>query len=1317
LEDKSSKQDKTNNNLKTAKLMSTNVKEEDGTKEDNVAKALGGNDVNDKIKTSNVKFTDGTWKKGSLNQIGFDLQIPEDVKRNDYFSVKVPKELNPTSADRDNGILLGNDENSIYAKGIYNRENNAFDFKFTDNVEKYKNKTSHVDLMALINFKEATKTDNYNLNLQVGNQTFTENRKIEYTTDARNTMVYQDSSIEEKDGDHNPYNTTYTINGQSKSLNGSKVKITPYTGSSKSADTISKFDPKTTTVSVVKVNDKNTMNQSGSDKNVNGTDESSKHKITYNSDGSMTIDLGNITGPYLIKVNSQTERPFVPNTFVGSTVELSASNIATQSTQSKIGKAKASDSNSSGVIVDDTTPPTVAPINDQTKDLNTPIDPVVINSSDNSGKPVKNDVYGLPEGVTFDSETNTISGTPAKPGTYNVTVLSSDHVYNETTTEFTIKVEDATPPAVDPINNQTKEVNTPINPITINASDNSDKPVKHTVDGLPEGVTFDSETNTISGTPTKVGTSTVTVTSRDESGNETTTNFDIKVEDTTAPDVEDVDDQTKEVNTPIDDIKLNGTDNSKGKVTHEVSGLPEGVTFDSETNTISGTPTKVGTSTVTVTSRDESGNETTTNFDLKVEDTTGPDVEDVDDQTKEVNTPIDDIKLNGTDNSKGKVTHEVSGLPEGVTFDSETNTISGTPTKVGTSTITVTSRDESGNETTTNFDLKVEDTTAPDVEDVDNQTKEVNTPIDDIKLNGTDNSKGKVTHTVDGLPEGVTFDSETNTISGTPTKVGTSTVTVTSRDESGNETTTNFDLKVEDTTAPDVEDVDDQTKEVNTPIDDIKLNGTDNSKGKVTHEVSGLPEGVTFDSETNTISGTPTKVGNYPVTVTSRDEQGNETTTNFDIKVEDTTGPDVEAVDDQTKEVNTPIDDIKLNGTDNSKGKVTHTVDGLPEGVTFDSETNTISGTPTKVGTSTVTVTSRDEEGNETTTSFTITVEDTTKPTVDNISDQTKEINTGIDPIKIHATDNSGQPVKNTVTGLPEGVTFNPETNTISGTPTKVGNYPVTVTSRDEQGNETTTTFTITVQDTTKPTVDNISDQTKEVNTSIDPIEIQATDNSGQPVKNTVTGLPEGVTFDPETNTISGTPTKVGSYKIIVISTDEAGNSIETSFVINVEDNTPVSGKDDNDIPNPNSDDNNSSTNGSEDNSTTSTTDGDDNAASHVNNSNNVTSKHNDSNVSTFSDENRDEFERNTDDTMSDGTLITSNYDNHDDSKSKTNSEVTSDKTQNNDERNNDHQKNTEKSLPDTGQNDKNLTLLGSLMALFGAALLGRKKKKDNKNQ
>ncbi|MEB5762555.1 putative Ig domain-containing protein, partial [Staphylococcus haemolyticus] len=244
----------------------------------------------------------------------------------------------------------------------------------------------------------------------------------------------------------------------------------------------------------------------------------------------------------------------------------------------------------------------------------------------------------------------------------------------------------------------------------------------------------------------------------------------------------------------------------------------------------------------------------------------------------------------------------------------------------------------------------------------------------------------------------------------------------------------------------------------------------------------------------------------------------------------------------QTKEINTAIDPIKIDATDNSGQPVTNKVTGLPSGVTFDPDTNTISGTPTKVGSYPVTVITTDADGNETETSFTITVQDTTKPVVSPIAGQTKEINTAIDPIKIDATDNSGQAVTNKVSGLPTGVTFNPDTNTISGTPSKVGSYPITVTTTDADGNETTTSFTITVQDTTAPTVSPIAGQTKEVNTAIDPIKIDATDNSGQAVTNKVSGLPAGVTFNPDTNTISGTPSKVGSYPITVTTTDADGN-------------------------------------------------------------------------------------------------------------------------------------------------------------------------------
>ena len=48
----------------------------------------------------------------------------------------------------------------------------------------------------------------------------------------------------------------------------------------------------------------------------------------------------------------------------------------------------------------------------------------------------------------------------------------------------------------------------------------------------------------------------------------------------------------------------------------------------------------------------------------------------------------------------------------------------------------------------------------------------------------------------------------------------------------------------------------------------------------------------------------------------------------------------------------------------------------------------------------------------------------------------------------------------------------------------------------------------------------------RKVNTEITPIKIEARDNSGQTVTNKVDGLPNGVTFDETTNTISGTQVK-----------------------------------------------------------------------------------------------------------------------------------------------------------------------------------------------
>ena len=808
------------------------------------------------------------------------------------------------------------------------------------------------------------------------------------------------------------------------------------------------------------------------------------------------------------------------------------------------------------ISVIDKTPPAVKAISNKTQKVNTEIEPIKIEATDNSGQAVTNKVEGLPAGMTFDEATNTISGTPSEVGSYDITVTTTDENGNSETTTFTIDVEDTTKPTVESVADQTQEVNTEIEPIKIEATDNSGRAVTNKVDGLPDGVTFDEATNTISGTPSEVGSYDITVTTTDESGNVTETIFTIDVEDTTKPTVESIAGQTQEVNTEIEPIKIEAKDNSGQTVTNKVDGLPDGVTFDEATNTISGTPSEVGSYTVTVTTMDESGNATETTFTIDVEDTTKPTVESVADQTQEVNTEITPITIESEDNSDQAVTNKVDGLPDGVTFDEATNTISGTPSEVGSYTVTVTTTDESGNATETTFTIDVEDTTKPTVKSVSDQTQEVNTEITPIKIEATDNSGQTVTNKVDGLPDGITFDEATNTISGTPSEVGSYDITVTTTDESSNATETTFTIDVEDTTKPTVKSVSDQTQEVNTEITPIKIEATDNSGQTVTNKVDGLPDGITFDEATNTISGTPSEVGSYDITVTTTDKNGNSETTTFTIDVEDTTKPTVESVADQTQEVNTEINPIKIEATDNSGQAVTNKVEGLPAGITFDEATNTISGTPSEVGSYTVTVTTTDENGNATETTFTIDVEDTTKPTVEDITDQTQEINTEINPIKIETTDNSGQTVTNKVEGLPDGVTFDEATNTISGTPSEVGSYTVTVTTTDENGNATETTFTIDVEDTTKPTVEDITDQTQEINTEMTPIKIEATDNSGQAVTNKVEGLPDGVTFDEATNTISGTPSEVGKYLITITTIDKDGNTATTTLTINVIDTT-----------------------------------------------------------------------------------------------------------------------------------------------------------------
>ena len=272
-------------------------------------------------------------------------------------------------------------------------------------------------------------------------------------------------------------------------------------------------------------------------------------------------------------------------------------------------------------------------------------------------------------------------------------------------------------------------------------------------------------------------------------------------------------------------------------------------------------------------------------------------------------------------------------------------------------------------------DVTVIDPTGPKIDKIGNQTVVEKQPIKEIEVK-TDDPDAKIT--VDGLPDGVTYDEETGKITGSPEitdwddtdkdnpeEVREVTVKVTAENESGNKSTEEFTITVQRDTdgdgIPDIYDKDDDGDGV--PDDVEKEKGTDPKNkaetplvgitdpngineiadqtvvegkaitditvepedDKAIVEVSGLPKGVTFEPKTKTISGTPVvenwgteEEKEFTVEVTVNNEDGTAVIETFKITVQrDTDGdgiPDVTDTDDDGDGVSD--EDEKKAGTD-----------------------------------------------------------------------------------------------------------------------------------------------------------------------------------------------------------------------------------------------------------------------------------------------------------------------------------------------------------------------------------------------------------------
>jgi hypothetical protein len=739
----------------------------------------------------------------------------------------------------------------------------------------------------------------------------------------------------------------------------------------------------------------------------------------------------------------------------------------------------------------------------------------------------------------------------------------------------------------------------------------------YAMSGGVSGLTYNQATRTFSGTPNQIGTFTASLIVSDGQGGYTPALVTVVVNAAPAnrPPVvsQTIPDQAATAGQSFAYTIAAGTftDPDNNLTSIQVSGLPDGLTYNQSNRVISGTPNSSGVATVSVKAIDALNASVTTTFKISVDAPQRPVpipnvspaiVQPPIDQTVTVGQSFNfQIPLEVFSDSDGSIVGiVVSGLPGGLSYTEGSRTISGRLTNPETATVIVTATDNDGGTATVSFRLTV--VPAPgSPPPPDNQNPVVGSTIPDQTATAgqgfsytigadvftdPDGTISKV-EIVSGLPNGLSYTQNTRAITGTPTAPTTTTITVKATDNQGATVTTTFKLTVNpapvvENIAPTVaQTIPDQTATAgqvfNYAIGAGVFADSDGSIAKV-EIVSGLPNGLSYTQNTRVINGTPTAPTTTTITVKATDNQGATATTTFKLTVNPApnVSPTVsQTIPDQTATVGQVFNYVIGAGVftdpDGSIAKV-EIVSGLPNGLSYTQNTRTINGTATAPTTTTITVRATDNQGATATTTFKLTVNavPNAAPIVaQTIPDLTATVGLAFN-YTIGAgvfTDPDGSIAKvEIVGGLPAGITYTQGSRSLSGTPTAAIVAIITVKATDNLGSTVTTTFKLTVN--AAPTGPNQPPAlVKEIPDQIGTISIaysytigkqNFTDPDGTIASVDVTNLPAGITYNKTTGVISGVPTTAQTISVSVKAVDNKSTSVTIKYNMTIVENIIV---------------------------------------------------------------------------------------------------------------------------------------------------------------
>ncbi|MDX1994971.1 MAG: putative Ig domain-containing protein, partial [bacterium] len=349
----------------------------------------------------------------------------------------------------------------------------------------------------------------------------------------------------------------------------------------------------------------------------------------------------------------------------------------------------------------------------------------------------------------------------------------------------------------------------------------------------------------------------------------------------------------------------------------------------------------------------------------------------------------------------------------------------------------------------------------------------------------------------------------------------------------------------------------------------------------LTYSASGLPGGLSIDATSGAISGTPDAgtANSYSVTVTVTDAAtpplSSSVTFTLNIAapapVVVNTAPTVDAIADQSSTVGTAIAALTVSAQDAEGDTLSYSAAGLPNGILLDANTGEFSGTPTADGSFSVTVTVSDGVLFASTPAFTWTVAaapvPNTAPSVTAPSDQVSTNGATIDAaanITASAIDAEGDSITFSAEGLPNGLSIDPNTGTISGTISNAVNadeaqrgYSVTIFATDGEGAVGQATFSWTVNNAdpglTNPGTGDPLTLTSTVGEVLN-LQLAASDLEAGSLSFSADVLPAGVVLDAGTGLLSGTVSDASgtSFVVTITVTDAAGKTAQVVFTWNL---------------------------------------------------------------------------------------------------------------------------------------------------------------------